>query len=278
MSDASESLGTYRYEGIDPPWSRPRDVATLVYHLARRQVTQRYQGSSIGFLWTLFNPLLMMVVYVFLFRYVFRAEVPNVPYPCYFLVGYLMWNALSMSVLHNVNVVIECKPLLDSHNFPAWTLPVSRVAAAWFNYLVTLPIMLVFNAVFGVLPGLELLWLPLALLVALALSVGLGLLTAATTPFFRDLQQFIDILMTVAYFLTPIIYPFSFAAANLPPLGLQLYSLNPVTGLVELMHHTYLGMPVQMVPTVSAVVCSIAVMWIGKAYFDSRRRYFHYVA
>lgn len=278
MSDASESLGTYRYEGIAPPWSRPRDVAILVYHLARRQVAQRYQGSSIGFLWTLFNPLLMMIVYVFLFRYVFRAEVPNVPYPCYFLVGYLMWNALSMSVMHNVNVVIECKPLLDCHNFPAWTLPVSRVAAAWFNYLVTLPIVLVFNAVFGVMPGWEILWLPLVLVVAFAMSVGLGLLTAATTPFFRDLQQFIDILLTVGYFLTPIIYPYSFAEANLPGVGLQLYSLNPLTGIVELMHYAYLGMPARVVPFASAIVFSFAVMVIGKAYFDSRRRYFHYVA
>ena len=277
MSVPTQPQGEYIYEGVERPWSNWRHVLTLIFHLAKRQVAQRYQGSSLGFLWTLFNPLLMMIVYVFLFRFVFRAQVPNVPYACFFLVGYLMWNAFNMSVLHNVGVVMECKPLLDTHNFPAWTLPVSRVAAAWFNYLLTLPILLIFNACFKVFPGVTMLWLPLVLVVTLAFSIGLGMITAATTPFFRDLQQFIDIIMTVAYFLTPILYPYSFPATQIPEWARILYSLNPLTGLVEMMHHTFLGMELDAVPVVSAIVCSAALLFGGRIYFEKRRRFFHFV-
>lgn len=263
----SHAKGSFRYEGVQPPWQRTRDVLALVVQLARRHLAIRYHGSALGPLWTLLNPLLMMAVYGFLFTVVIRGEIPGIPFPAFFLTGYLAWNVISLSVANNVSVVLECKGLIDSHRFPNWTLPVSRVAAAFFNLLLVMPLLLVANALMGVALGWELVLFPVAGLFLFAFAAGVALLVAATTPFFRDLQQLVEVAITILYFASPILYPYDKVASYFGDRDLgwleTIYLMNPITGLVEMMHFAVLGMPVHPASFVTGSLGALLVLAAG---------------
>lgn len=266
---------SYIYEGFHPPFHGWRSQLSLAFHLARREVNSRYQGSALGFLWSLLNPLMMMLVFTFVFRIVFRAEVPDVPYAAFFLTGYLMWNAFSLAVYQNVNVVGEYRLLIDTHRFPVWTLPASRVLAAFFSYILTLPILIIVNAVLGVFPGSNLLFLPVVLFLTLAFATGVGLLVACLTPFFKDLAHLIEIAMTILYFGSPILYPASFVRDMMPQWALLLYDINPMNGLVELLHWCFLGLEPPTFPVIMSVLLSLATLLIGFLVFMRRSEYFN---
>jgi ABC-type polysaccharide/polyol phosphate export permease len=277
------SRGHYIYEGVQPPWSGGRESLALVYHLAKRQLMIRYHGSALGFLWSLLNPLFNMLLFMFLFKVVMRLEIPNVSYAAFFLTGYLLWNCLAQCLTNNLSVMMECKPLLDSHHFPAWALPISRVAAAFFNLLLTLPLLVAVNWTLGAPPSLKLLLLPLALALAFCFASGVALLVSSITPYFRDLAQMSDVILTVLYFASPILYPYSRIQTAPMPHWLPdwvfetLYQMNPVTGLVELMHYCFLPMNIAWSVAAWSALGSLAILAWGAWEFARRRDDFHTV-
>ena len=111
------------------------------------------------------------------------------------------------------------------------------------NYLITLPLLIIFNLLFGIVPTLSLLLFPCMLLLLLLVALGVGLLLAALMPFYRDLQQLIEVLFTIWFFLTPVLYPMSLVAQNLPAWLLPVYELNPMVGTMHLVHTVFLGQP-----------------------------------
>ena len=98
---------SYRLEGTQEPWSDWFQTVMLVKHLTRRHLAARYRGSLLGFIWSLLNPLLMMGVYTFVFRFVFRATIPGIPYPAFFLTGILAWNFFSVAVMNATTSVAD---------------------------------------------------------------------------------------------------------------------------------------------------------------------------
>src|SRR5262245_8957251 len=98
---------SYHLEDTTDPWSDWFQVAMLVKHLTRRHLAARYRGSLLGFIWSFLNPLLMMGVYTFVFRFVFRATVPGIPYPAFFLTGILAWNFFSTAVMNATTSVAD---------------------------------------------------------------------------------------------------------------------------------------------------------------------------
>jgi ABC-type polysaccharide/polyol phosphate export permease len=273
----SRNLGTYRYEGITDPWRSWTHQYSLVWRLGLDHLKQRYQSSSLGFLWSLLNPILMMLVYSFLFSIILRVEIPGVVYSAYFLTGYLLWNALIISINNNVNVISENRALLLTHRFPTWTLPASRVVSSFLNYGLNLIVLLLFNAVLGSPPGVELLALPVTILLGLMLALGLGFMVAAWTPFFRDLGQLIEIVLIVGYFSAPILYPYSMASENMSGWALMLYDLNPLVGLMGLLHWNFLGMPPLFIPTLTCVIGCPLVFVVGALMFRANKSDFTYV-
>ncbi len=206
----------YQCEGEATIWSDWRKTATLVKHLTRRHLAARYRGSALGFVWSLLNPLLLMGVYTFVFRIIFRTTVPGVPYHVFFLTGILAWNFMSIASVNAAVSLVEWSPLIKKAAFPRLVLPISAVLSNAINYVVTLPLLILFNLLFGIAPTLSLLLLPCVLLLLLLVATGVGILLAALMPFFRDLQHLIEALFTVWLFFTPVLYPMTLVTQNFP--------------------------------------------------------------
>ena len=204
---------------------------SLIQTLVARELKARYRGSVLGFFWSFINPLLLLLVYWFVFSVVLPGIRPIdiEPYALFMFCGLLPWTWFSSSVLEASNVLIAGGNLIKKVLFPAEVLPVVTVLANMIHFLLGLPIIAVALVYFAVpVRPLELLWLPVVVLVQLFLTLGLALIVSSLTVHFRDLKDILGNLMTFWFFATPIIYPMSLA----PPSGKVLLDLNPFTHLV----------------------------------------------
>jgi len=199
----------------------------LIGVLVAKQLKLRYRGSGLGFLWTLLNPLLQMVVYTLVFSIYFRLDMEK--YPAFLFAGLLPWIWFASSLQQGVTCILDGAGLVTRSQFPAEVLPVVTLTSNTVNFLLTLPLLLGFLVAFRVKLGPALLTLPLLIALEYLLLLGPVLILAALNIHFRDLQHIILPLVTVLQFLPPIFYPLP-----LVPEPLRAWTfVNPMTILVS---------------------------------------------
>jgi lipopolysaccharide transport system permease protein len=202
----------------------------LIQTLVARDLKARYRGSVLGFFWSFFNPLLLLLVYTFVFSTVLPPPqaVDIQPYALFMFCGILPWTWFSSSILESSNVLIAGGNLIKKVLFPAEVLPIVTVLANMVHFFLGLPILVGFLIYYQrPLDPLELLWFPVIVAVQLLVLLGLGLLVSALTVHFRDLKEILGNLLTLWFFATPIIYPMK----QVPEQYRWIINLNPMTHL-----------------------------------------------
>ena len=224
-------LSTYR-----PGWLLPlRDLSDLVEHrdllslLISKELKIKYKGTALGFMWSLLNPLLMMLVYTAIFSVIARFPIPQ--YPIYLLSGLLPWTAFAGAVTAATLSIILNGHLVRRVKFPNHFLPITSVAASLVNLIPSLGVLVIFVLAFRRPLGWPLLALPLLLLMQAVFTAGIAMILSAITVYFRDLEHLIGILVTVWFFGTPIIYPLATFRGH-QVLG-TLLLMNPMTWLIS---------------------------------------------
>ena len=234
----------------------------LVGILVAKQLKLRYRGSGLGFLWTLLNPLLQMVVYTLVFSVYFRLDMEK--YPAFLFAGLLPWIWFASSLQQGVTCILDGAGLVTRSQFPAEVLPVVTLTTNTLNFLLTLPLLFVFLLAFRVKLGPALLALPLLIALEYLLALGPVLILAALNVQFRDLQHIILHLLTVLQFLTPIFYPLS-----LIPEPLRAWAvMNPLTILFSAFQDVlYFNRLPPWPPLLGLLVVSCVVLSIATAMF-----------
>ncbi len=267
VGDTLKRPPVYRVESEADVWRDWRKTAGLVKQLTRRHLAARYRGSSLGFLWSLLHPVLLMIIYTIVFRYVLRISSPGVPYPVFFLTGVLAWNFFQIGALNGAISIVDNASLIHKARFPRIALPLSAVLSNAVNYLISIPVLLVFSLAFGVRPGPELLLFPLVVVHLFVLTLGVALIGASLTPFFRDTTQLLEIAFVAWFFATPVLYPTSLAEQNLPELGFRIYQLNPLAGAISLVRAVFCGEAVSSSLVLSSLFGAVLVLLIGLIVF-----------
>jgi lipopolysaccharide transport system permease protein len=200
----------------------------LIQSLVARELKARYRGSVLGFFWSFINPLLLLLIYTF----VFTVAMPGAraaglePYAVFLFCGILPWTWFSSSLLESANVLIAGANLIKKVVFPAEVLPIVTVLAGLVHFALGLPILAAFLIYHRTpIAPIDLVWLPIIVLVQLMLTVGLALLVSAFSVHFRDVRDLLQNLLIVWFFATPIIYPLW----NAPAPWRRLLELNPFT-------------------------------------------------
>ena len=202
----------------------------LIQSLVVRELKARYRGSVLGFFWSFINPLLLLLIYSFVFNVVLPGTHPPEiePYALFLFCGILPWTWFSSSLAEAANVLIAGGNLIKKVLFPAEILPIVTVLANMIHFLLGLPILGAFLVYYRApLQLLELAWFPVVVLVQLLLTLGLALIVSALTVHFRDIKDILANLLTFWFFATPIIYPMAAA----PAAGRNLLNLNPFAHL-----------------------------------------------
>ncbi|MHB1846644.1 MAG: ABC transporter permease [Deltaproteobacteria bacterium] len=239
----------------------------LVWALTSRELRARYRGSLLGFFWTFVNPLLLMSVYALVFSVFFQQQIPH--YTFFMFVGLLPWVWFSNSVNGGTTSLSSKRDLLTRVKFPPQVLPAVVILAELVNYLLALPLMLglgLFSST-GVHPSIA--WLPVVLLLQAAFTVGLVLLTSALNVFYRDLQHVLANLLTLWFFLVPVIY----RANSIPPAFRALViRADPMAVFVTSYQAIfYDGVHPDLAALAIAAAASVLLLALGVGVFEGRR-------
>jgi lipopolysaccharide transport system permease protein len=176
----------------------------LLLSLTQRELKARYRGSVLGFLWTFLNPMLQMAVYTLLFSVYMRQNIEHYPY--FMFVGLLPWIWFSSSIGSGASAISDRRDLLTKVRFPAQVLPATVVVTNLCNFILSVPLLIVFGLALGRWPSWHLLFFPVVVLIQLCVTLGLAYLISAINVTFRDLQQIVVNLLTMWFFVTPIFY------------------------------------------------------------------------
>ncbi len=248
----------------------------LIATLTRREIAGRYRGSALGVLWSVLTPVLMLAVYTFVFSKVFKQEVADGPgsaadFALYLFAGLLVFNMFSECVNRAPVLILNNANFVKRVVFPLEVLPVVTLLSACFHMLISVVIWLLLYVVAVGLPGPTALLLPLALLPALIVTLGVTWLLAALGVFVRDVAQFVAVLVMVLMFLSPIFYQLEAMPSEFRPV---LY-LSPLTIAIELVRDVmFWGRLPSALAYLGATALFLLLAWLGFAFFQRTRKGF----
>ena len=198
----------------------------------QREFQTRYRNSLLGALWTILNPLSMIIVYTVIFSQLMKARLPGVDsslaYGIYLCTGILAWGFFAEVISRSQSVFLEHANLIKRLSFPRICLPLIVVLNAGVNFAIILALFLGFLLVTQNFPGWAVLGVIPVLLIQVAFSIGLGISLGVLNVFFRDVGQLMVIILQFWFWFTPIVYPLSI----LPKSIQSLIALNPMAPLM----------------------------------------------
>jgi ABC-type polysaccharide/polyol phosphate export permease len=204
----------------------------MIGGLVRRDLHARYAGSTLGVAWTFVHPLLLLLVYWFVFSSILQVKFTesgsNSDFVFYLLAGLLPWLAFQEGVTKAASSLVEYAGLVKAVRFPTAVLVASSVLASSITFLLSLGVLLVGLMISGRLHWTGLAFIPLLLSLQTILAFGFGLIVASLYPFLRDTLPVLQMIFMVWFYLTPVIYPLSYVPSHLVPYFLW----NPLVPLV----------------------------------------------
>ncbi len=202
-----------------------------LYNLVLKDFRVRYRNMSLGFLWSVINPLVMLGVLVFVFTFVFKVH--REPFfPVVLLVGLVLYNFMSLCLNTATTCIQDNSSIVKKIIFPRTIIPISVVLSQLIHLLIQLGLVLIFMLIFRVPPKLTMFWLPLILLVEIVFITGAALILSCLNVYFRDIRYLVESALTVFFWFTPIFYSLKIANKNLPHWLYQIYILNPLAGCI----------------------------------------------
>jgi ABC-type polysaccharide/polyol phosphate export permease len=195
----------------------------LIKNLVSRDFQTRYKRSYLGVLWSLLNPLLIIIVYTLAFDYIMKIRVKN--FPMFFMCGYLPWSYLAASLSASLTSLSDSGYLIKAVYFPREILPLSTMLSCLIHFLITFIFVFPILIIYGYFPQWSFFCVPVIILLQTIFIFGLSLFLSSIHVFFRDLRYILDVVLAGWFWLTPIAYPISL----IPEQFLSLYKLNPMT-------------------------------------------------
>jgi ABC-2 type transport system permease protein len=264
MSARSDSLNlqpTTRMVWLTQLW----DHRELVKVLVARDLKVRYKRSVLGFLWTLLNPLITIVIFSLVFSRIFSSIYEQ--YKLYMFSGVLIWNFFSIATSQGLTSLVSNGGTIRKIAVPKIVFPLSVVCSNFLNLTFSMAALAIVFPFVGGHPTFTLLWLVILLPMLFLFTLGLCFLLSTATVFLRDLKNIWDPLLMIWFFLTPVFYPRSVV----PERYYSLIRFNPMLSILEACRlPIYLGITPPLGLFLKSIGSAFAVLLIGIAVF---RRY-----
>src|SRR5258706_2110837 len=221
---------------IEPPrgWVelRLREVwmyRELLYFFIWRDLKVRYKQTMIGVAWVVLQPLMSMGVFTIFFGRLAKLPSDGLPYPVFYFAALAPWTYFSTALTTATNVVVENQRVITKVYFPRLILPLSSVMSGLVDFAIAFVVLLALVLGYGLRPGVNALWLPFLLLLALATAIRVGLWLSALNALYRDVKYVTPFLVQFWMLASPVAYPSSLVPAK----WRWLYGLNPMAGVIE---------------------------------------------
>ena len=237
----------------------------LLYILAWRDVKVRYKQTAIGAAWAVIQPFISMVVFSLFFGLLIKVPSDGIPYPVFAYVALLPWQFFAKALTEGSTSLVVNERVISKVYFPHLLVPTGVVLAGLLDFGIAFIILLVMMLVYGIMPTLAILTIPLFLLLAVFTALGVSFWLSALDVNYRDVRYTLPFLTQIWMFATPVVYPSSI----IPEGWRTLYGLNPMVGVIEGFRWALLNAPF---PNLSMLIVSIMVVITlfvgGIIYFD----------
>ncbi|GAA0832574.1 ABC transporter permease [Cupriavidus pauculus] len=237
----------------------------LLMFLVWRDIIVRYKQTVVGTSWVLIRPFLTMLVFTFVFGKVANLASGNVPYSLVVFTGLLPWFFFASALSECSNSLVGNSHLISKIYFPRLIVPVGSITVSIVDFLITFVLLFLVMAWHRFMPGWHIVFVPLFILLAIAVSFGLGLWTAALNVRFRDFRHLIPFVLQLGVYVSPVGY----SSQVLPEKWRLVYSLNPMVGVIDGFRWSILGGDFTMYwpGLIISIVMSVTLVATGIWYF-----------
>lgn len=204
--------------------------------MTNKEIKAKYKMTFFGSFWTFINPIIQMLVMGYIFSFFVPVKVDN--YFVFIFSGLLIWNFVTSTILRAVTIIINERSLIQKSNFPKEVLVLSIVASNFIHLLISFGLFMVVVVFMGNFHWQWLL-LPLVMIPLLMLTSGLSLFFAALNVKHRDISFIVQMMITIWFYLTPIIYSLEL----IPTQQVNWFIFNPMVGIIDITRLFFMGLP-----------------------------------
>jgi lipopolysaccharide transport system permease protein len=243
----------------------------LIYFLTWRDIKVRYKQTAIGVAWAILQPVAMIAVFTLLFGKLAKMPSEGVPYPLFAYAALLPWQLFSRTISEGTNSLVTNQRLITRVYFPRIIVPLATTLAAMVDFAIAMGLLVALMLMYGVTPGVGVVWLPFFVLLMLMTALGVGFWLSALNVEYRDVMYTMPFLNQFWFFVTPVVYPSSLV----PGPWQVLYGLNPMVGVVQGFRWALLGVGEGPSPMLAvSIVVAISLFVSGIAWFHRREHSF----
>ncbi|MCK6581384.1 MAG: ABC transporter permease [Anaerolineae bacterium] len=244
----------------------------LLYFLTWRDIKVRYKQTVLGAAWAIIQPFMTMVVFTLFFGGLGQIPSDGIPYPIFSYAALVPWTFFASGLTMSSNSLVGSSNLIKKVYFPRLVIPIATVFSGVVDFVLAFVVLILMMLYFGIVPTVNVIFLPLFLLLAFITSLGVGLWLSAMNVQFRDVRYTVPFLTQFWMFITPIAYPSSLIENETLR---AIYGLNPMAGVVEGFRWALLGTnttpgPVILVSSLAALILFIS----GLFYFRRMEKTF----
>ena len=235
----------------------------LIYSFTIRDIKVRYKQTGLGVAWAVLQPLLTMVIFTVFFGGLAKIPSDGVPYPLFVLAALLPWLLFAEGLTRSTTSMVTNANIMTKVYFPRLIMPLSSIISPLVDFGVSFIILLAMMVYYGYAPTINIIFLPLFLLLALATSLGVGLWLSALNVKYRDFQYTVPFLIQIGMYASPVVYP-----SSLVPASLRVwYGLNPMAGVIEGFRWALLGTGTPSAMVLVSIGMVILLLVSGMFYF-----------
>ncbi len=199
----------------------------LLKNNVKKEIRGRYKNSILGVFWTFLNPLLQLAVYAFIFPLILKTTQEY--YVIFVCIGLIPWTFFTASISQSAFTIIANGNIVKKVYFPREILPISIVTSAMVNFLISTLIIVAFCLGYGLGLTKYVIFFPIILIIQYILQMGIAFILSAFTVYFRDLEHFIQIILQVMFYATPVVY----SRDTIPEAFRAIINLNPMTHIIN---------------------------------------------
>jgi lipopolysaccharide transport system permease protein len=238
----------------------------LLFFLTWRDIKVRYKQTALGAAWAILQPVLTMILFSVIFGGLAKLPSEGVPYPIFTFTALLPWQLFAFALTQSSNSLVGSQNLVSKVYFPRLVVPFASVLAGVVDFAIAFVVLVGLMAYYGIGLTWAVLLLPLFLLLALVSALAVGLWLSALNVKYRDIRYVVPFLTQFWMYATPIAY----SSSIIPEKWRWLYSLNPMTGVVEGFRWAILGKSSLDVFSLSVSAGMVLVLLIGGLYYFKR--------
>ena len=238
-ADSFELVIRPRTGWIGINWKEMLSHRELLFFLIWRDISVRYKQTALGPAWAILQPLILMLIFTFIFGRFVKVDSEGFPYPVFVFAGLIPWTLFSQGMSASALSLINQFNLLTKVYFPRLFVPIAAASVFVVDLVISLGIYTLVLAYYRVMPCWTVVFLPLLVLLTLVATLSIGVMLSALTIFYRDFKHIVPFLMQIFMYVTPVIYPASVFGKRLQP----VLALNPMFGIVSAYRSAILGLP-----------------------------------